>query len=304
IPVTGTYWQATQPVSGTFWQATQPISGAVSFTAPQHVIIDSATLGTVAVSGTFWQATQPISGTVTANQGTSPWVVSLASTTFTGSVAVTGTFWQATQPISGAVSFTVPQHVIIDSATLGTVAVSAASLPLPAGAATAANQTPPVAKGTQGTTANPTQDLKDAGRTQVTLYVDAIAGITTEALATLSITKGGAAQTAATSYTVTAGKPLRLQAMTCSASTTGSTTAGYCKVRVRQAATVAATSPIILSAVTTYAGVAYYAVPTSLDIPDGLEIAGGQQVGISHLDSQLYTGGSTGVSICLIGYEY
>jgi hypothetical protein len=28
IPVTGTFWQATQPVSGTFWQATQPISAA------------------------------------------------------------------------------------------------------------------------------------------------------------------------------------------------------------------------------------------------------------------------------------
>lgn len=38
-------------------------------------------------------------GSVT--QGTSPWVVSLTSTTITGSVAVTGTFWQATQPVSG-----------------------------------------------------------------------------------------------------------------------------------------------------------------------------------------------------------
>lgn len=37
IPVTGTFFQATQPVSGTFWQTTQP------------------------VSGTFWQTTQPIS---------------------------------------------------------------------------------------------------------------------------------------------------------------------------------------------------------------------------------------------------
>jgi hypothetical protein len=50
VPVSGTFFQATQPVSlasvpthgvtGTFWQATQP------------------------VSGTFWQATQPVSGTV------------------------------------------------------------------------------------------------------------------------------------------------------------------------------------------------------------------------------------------------
>lgn len=45
VPVTGTFWQATQPVSGTFWQATQPVSIAAS----------------VAVTGTFWQATQPVS---------------------------------------------------------------------------------------------------------------------------------------------------------------------------------------------------------------------------------------------------
>src|SRR5580704_6374256 len=35
--------------------------GVISFSAPQHVIVDSATLGTVAVSGTFWQTTQPVS---------------------------------------------------------------------------------------------------------------------------------------------------------------------------------------------------------------------------------------------------
>jgi hypothetical protein len=84
-------------VTGTFWQATQPISGAISFTAPQHVISDTGSV--VAVSN--FPASQVVSGTITANQGTSPWVVSLASTTITGSVAVTGTFWQATQPVSG-----------------------------------------------------------------------------------------------------------------------------------------------------------------------------------------------------------
>ena len=29
LPVTGTFWQATQPVSGTFWQAIQPVSGTI-----------------------------------------------------------------------------------------------------------------------------------------------------------------------------------------------------------------------------------------------------------------------------------
>jgi hypothetical protein len=84
IPVTGTFFQATQPVSGTFWQATQP----VSFT---------------------W------AGLTDAQLRASAVPVSLASTeisNFPATQAVTGTFWQATQP------------------------VSAASLPLPSGAAT------------------------------------------------------------------------------------------------------------------------------------------------------------------------
>lgn len=48
------------------------------------------------------QSAIPISGTVTVNQGTSPWVVSLTSTTITGTVAVT----QSTSPwvISGTVT--------------------------------------------------------------------------------------------------------------------------------------------------------------------------------------------------------
>ena len=59
---------------------------------------------TQAVTGTFWQTVQPISGTV-------------AVSNFPLTQAVTGTFWQTTQP------------------------VSVASLPLPSGAATSANQT-------------------------------------------------------------------------------------------------------------------------------------------------------------------
>lgn len=72
---------ATQPVSGTFFQATQPVSIAT----------------TVGVSGAFYPATQPISAasalTVDGSAVTQP--VSIA-----GAVGVTGTFFQATQPVS------------------------------------------------------------------------------------------------------------------------------------------------------------------------------------------------------------
>jgi hypothetical protein len=60
--------QAAVPVSGTFYQATQPVSIASS----------------VAVTGTFWQATQPVSGTVTANAGTGTMNVTLVSATTGG----------------------------------------------------------------------------------------------------------------------------------------------------------------------------------------------------------------------------
>ena len=115
-PVTGTFWQATQPVSisgtipvtGTFWQATQPVSLA---SVPTHAVTQSGAWSVSVsnfpasqpVSGTFWQTTQPVSGT-------------LAISNFPATQAVSGTFWQATQPIS------------------------ASSLPLPSGASTSAKQ--------------------------------------------------------------------------------------------------------------------------------------------------------------------
>jgi hypothetical protein len=117
VPVSGTFWQATQPVSaaslplpsGASTAANQttgnnslasidtktPALGQAAMAASSPVVIAS-NQSAVPVSGTFWQATQPVSGT----------------------------FWQATQP------------------------VSAASLPLPSGAATAAKQP---ALGTAGT---------------------------------------------------------------------------------------------------------------------------------------------------------
>lgn len=104
-PLTDAQLRATAvPVSGTFFQATQPVSIAAS----------------VAVTGPLTDAQLratpvPVSGTVTANTGlTQP----LTDAQLRASaVPVSGTFFQATQP------------------------VSAASLPLPSGAATSANQT-------------------------------------------------------------------------------------------------------------------------------------------------------------------
>ena len=111
-PVTGTFWQATQPVSlatapttpvtGTFWQATQPVSGTF-WQATQPVSVASAP--TTPVTGTFWQATQPVS------------IASMPST------PVTGTFWQTTQPVSGTF-YQATQPVSVAAAPLNAIGIT------------------------------------------------------------------------------------------------------------------------------------------------------------------------------------
>ena len=54
LPVSGTFWQATQPVSGTFWQATQPVSEA----APASRAVTNA--GTFATQATLQAGTAEI----------------------------------------------------------------------------------------------------------------------------------------------------------------------------------------------------------------------------------------------------
>jgi hypothetical protein len=136
---------ATQPVSGTFWQATQPISAA-SLPLPAGAAISAkqpalGTAGTpsadvISVQGVTSMTALKVDGSATT-QPVSVTSLPLPSgaataaaqpalngdggalahvTNFPATQAVTGTFWQTTQP------------------------VSAASLPLPAGAATSANQ--------------------------------------------------------------------------------------------------------------------------------------------------------------------
>lgn len=132
------------PVSGSFFQATQPVSNSGTF-AVQAAQSGTWTVtgagGTFPVTGTFFQATQPVScataGTCpvaatlnaettkvigTVNQGTSPWIIAGAGTAGTPGTAVltvqgvgsgtalpvSGTFFQSTQPVSCANAATCP----------------------------------------------------------------------------------------------------------------------------------------------------------------------------------------------------
>ena len=147
-PVTGTFFQTTQPVSlatapttpvtGTFFQTTQPVSLA---TAPTTPVTGTFYQATQPVSGTFYQATQPVSlatntptlqtsanviGSLVANQsvntaqinGVTPAVGSGASNTGTQRVILASD--QATIPVSQGLSFTT-----VDSGYLTSVALAA-----------------------------------------------------------------------------------------------------------------------------------------------------------------------------------
>src|SRR6516162_1915047 len=178
---------ATQPVSGTFWQTTQPISGTVTANqggAPWSMKPDGTSwaltstsanvnvTNTVPVSGTFWQATQPVSAaslplpTGAATSANQPTNAAAASTTSgqTGNLAmgaVTTAAPSYTTATSNALSLTTAGALRVDGSAVtqpvsGTVAISgtvtanqggtwnvtniSGTISLPTGAATSANQ--------------------------------------------------------------------------------------------------------------------------------------------------------------------
>lgn len=312
VPVSGTFFQATQPVSlavapstpvtGTFFQATQPVSLAVAPSTP--------------VTGTFFQATQPVSGTVTttppANASTN--VAQMSGTAVsmnTGvrdagtqrvtvatndAVPVTGTFFQATQPVSLAAAPTTPVTGTFWQATQpvsGTVTI-----------------TPPtLTKGTQGATGLSTQDLKDAGRNVTNYFMAAgVAGTNAEVMQSLTGYKAGAAVAAtATPAVVTAAKTYRITSITLSYQSLA--TAGACLFRLRAnlSGTGVIGSPLVMTfTVGSLAAVA--GVTNTLDIPfpDGLEFAAGTgiavgMIGLSAVGAALAAGFGT---ITIYGYEY
>jgi hypothetical protein len=153
---------ATQAVSGpltdTQLRATAvPISGTVSTGLTQPLTDTQLRATAVPVSGPLTDAqiratALPISGTVTANAGTGTQNVSVQN----ASLAVTGAFFQATQPVSGTIELGATSLTALETISVANfpstqavsgpltdtqlrataVPISAASLPLPTGAAT------------------------------------------------------------------------------------------------------------------------------------------------------------------------
>jgi hypothetical protein len=189
--------------------------------------------------------------------------------------------------------------------------VSAAALPLPAGAATEAT----IAGVKTGTDRIPAQVANrlpvgrpiDTGRTNVTLGFDGVVGVASEALATISGVRGNTAVGGATTQTVTAGKTLRVMAIR-AVVMAGGTAVVNARVRLRANYTGAAVvgSPVyaeLRPGIMTATAVANEVSPDEvLTFPDGLEFPAGTSIAITHVMTGTVT--ATQVSCQIVGFEY
>lgn len=271
------------PVSGAFYPATQPVSGTVAV---------SNFPSSQAVTGTFWQATQPVSGTVTVGNA---------------SLAVTGTFWQATQPVSGPLTDTQLRATAVPvsgtfwqttqpvSGPLTDTQLRATAVPVSA---------PTLTKGTQGANGFSVQDLKDAGRVLKTYTASAVTAVTSEALITLTPYADLSAGGGATTFGVTSGKRLRIQQIIVTVRCTSTVNVGGI-VRLRfLAGSVLVGSPVHASVgcMGSNLGTAVIgnAQTFAVDFPDGLELSGTMQFGLT----QLFSATTATIDVHVIGYEY
>jgi hypothetical protein len=292
---------STQPVSGTVsvnnFPVTQPVSGTLVAEIEGHAgaVLDGTagtpSIGVLTVQGVGGGTPQPVSGTVSVSNFPATQPVS-------GTVSVNN--FPATQPVSAA-ALPLPTNAAQEtSGNLATIASNTTTIALnttneTSGAAktqvtdpttfTGANVS---AKGTQGANALAVQELKDSGRTVVFFspLQAGIASVTTEALLTFNTVVGVTQTVGVTSYTVPAGKTLRIQYIRCKARfTTPSTTVTFANVQFnfRNAAAIATTNYLFGVQIDCASNAATPDV--ELPIPDGWELPAGSVIAFSQLGS-------------------
>lgn len=182
-----------------------------------------------------------------------------------------------------------------------TIVIATGGMPF-SPAVTSVNQ--PITKGVQGTTGVTTQDLKDSGRVMVTYTATALAGVTAEALVSLTPYRDLAAGTAATTHAVTAGKRLRLQTLTLTMRSTSTVNVGGL-VRFRMlGGAVLVGSPVHNSVACMSSNLATAVIGNAmsyqLTFPDGFELSGAMQFGLTQLASAI----TATMDVQVTGYEY
>ncbi len=149
-----------------------------------------------------------------------------------------------------------------------------------------------------------TQDLKDGGRALVSFVTASLTTTATETAVTLVPWRDLSSAAGAASHAVTNNKRLRLQTMSLTARSVAATQVGAV-VRFRmQFGAVSVSSPVfatlaVLSA-PLISGSAGFAQSMTYNFPDGFELSGSMQLGVTQLCSS--TGGQ--IDIAIHGFEY
>lgn len=296
VPVTGAFFQATQPVSnvslplpaGAATETTLDVrSGSLTEVAPAT---DTASSG---LNGRLQRIAQRLTSLIAL----------LPAALVGGRLDTNVGAWL------GSVAPTVAQKTMASS--LPVVIASDQTAVTVSGTVTV---TPPtLTKGTQGATGFSVQDLKDAGRNQ-THYFSAIQIVTTATDALLSLTgfKGGVAVAATTTpAVVTAGKTYRVTSITLDY-TSIVTTEGAVRftLRANLSGVVAIGSPAVnaweIGQTGSGVSVAGKKNTVTLSFPDGMEFAAGTGIGISQVG--LSPVGAAAIAgygrVSITGYEY
>jgi hypothetical protein len=310
------------PVSGTFFQGTQPISGTVTTTPPANASsnvaqIAGTTTVTAGVSGLLAIGGN-VANAVTATANPVPIGGVFTTTPATLTTGQTATFqFTAAQnakhdltTIAGTAPTTVGKldikgadgdvfvrqatgtnlHAVLDTtsttavtqatgtnlhAVLDTTSTTAVTQATAANLnATVTQQT--LTKGTQGATGISTQDLKDAGRASVMYTASVASTAVAETLITLTKSVGLAATTTCSSCTITTGKTFRIQAITATVrNSTGTTASAVVTLNLRAAVAGATTtaSPLQMHYISTVPASTVPTVLPTMLIADGFEIA-------------------------------
>lgn len=160
-------------------------------------------------------------------------------------------------------------------------------------------QAPSITKGTQGATGLTVQDLKDSGRTRVAFHCTGIASVVSETVLTCSKNVGGTETTGVTTYTVTAGKTLRIQSLRFSirfATPSGTVTFANATLRLREASVTGA--QVIVQSMENPSNLDNQA--EIRDFPDGLEFPAGTVLNFTQVASAT----TLLIDAGFIGYEY
>lgn len=328
---------ATDDVSGTHYQRVKLVDGTLDSTTAIPASTTSPANGTAGLVTRTLTESRTASGTLTANGqsvtltlGGGQGVVSMdlrgtwaAGTTLEMEATVDGSTWLAINPVRHAVSSVGFSGAAMGSAFNGIVGWFAAGgwasvrVRVSAFVATTSivatlradvtavrsvlDAVGVVAKATQYGTALEVQQVRDAGRVHISWYANAdtgvVAGPTTEAMMTMRQSKDGAAATTASSWTVTSGKRMRLTSLLVTGRHTAAAT-GRTVVRWTATGAVATTSPIITAI--TYAVAANAGFGHIFNFPEGFELSGTMQMGVSNQGSAAFA--ELNVQLC--GYEF